>query len=214
MISSALSSAFTAREKMAHAQQQAMGALNLPSASDIEKLARRVRSVSQRLEELEDGIERGSGRTAALTSASRSAEDLSARLDRIEQRLDRIGKQVAAGQRTVDDTVRAADVVGPTRQRVAGEPARAQPAALPASVRRAVERTVQSTIGSAGSTRGRAQDLVDDVVRRAEHGAARAARGVREGASRQAEAAAGVPDRVRGAIGDLRFATREDLNQL
>jgi septal ring factor EnvC (AmiA/AmiB activator) len=114
MVSSALSSAFSAREKMAHAQQQAMGALNLPSASDIEKLARRVRSVSQRLEELEDGIERVSERIADLTSASRSAEDLSARLDRIEQRLDRIGKQVAAGQRTVDDTVRAADVVGPT----------------------------------------------------------------------------------------------------
>ena len=58
----------------------------------------------------------------------------------------------------------------------------------PDSVRRAVERTVQSTLGSARSTRGRAQDLVDEATRIAEHGAAR--------------------------VGDLRFATRDDLRQL
>jgi len=70
---------------------------------------------------------------------------------------------------------------------------------LPEPVRRAVERTVESTRGSARSTRGRAQDLVDDATRIFEH---------------QAEAAAAVPDRVRGALGDLRFATREDLRRL
>jgi polyhydroxyalkanoate synthesis regulator phasin len=91
-------------------------------------------------------------------------------------------------------------------------------------VRRAVDRTFQSTLGSAGSTRDRAQDLVDDVLRIAEQGAARAGksvRGVREAgreacgrASRQAEAAAGVPERLRDAIGDLRVATREDVRTL
>jgi polyhydroxyalkanoate synthesis regulator phasin len=73
---------------------------------------------------------------------------------------------------------------------------------------------VQSTVGSASMTRERAQDLVDDVVRRAEHGAARAGRGVREAGQRQAEAAAGVGDRLRDAIPDLRVATREDLRRL
>jgi polyhydroxyalkanoate synthesis regulator phasin len=91
---------------------------------------------------------------------------------------------------------------------------------VPDAVRRAVDRTFQSTLGSAGSTRDRAQDLVDDVLRIAEQGAARAGRsvrGVREAggrASRQAEAAAGVPERLRDAIGDLRVATREDVRAL
>ena len=70
---------------------------------------------------------------------------------------------------------------------------------LPETVRRAVGRTVESTRGSARSTRGRAQDLVDDATRIFEH---------------QAGAAAAVPERVRGAIDDLRFATREDLRRL
>ena len=35
-----------------------MGALNLPSAADIERLTRRLRSVSQRLEGIEDGVDR------------------------------------------------------------------------------------------------------------------------------------------------------------
>jgi polyhydroxyalkanoate synthesis regulator phasin len=63
-------------------------------------------------------------------------------------------------------------------------------------------------------TRERAQDLVDDVVRRAEQGAARAGRGVREAGHRRAEAAAGVGDRLRDAIPDLRVATREDIRRL
>ena len=35
-----------------------MGALNIPSAADIERLTRRLRSVSQRLEGIEDGVDR------------------------------------------------------------------------------------------------------------------------------------------------------------
>jgi hypothetical protein len=35
-----------------------MGALNIPSAADIERLTRRLRSVSQRLEGIEDGVHR------------------------------------------------------------------------------------------------------------------------------------------------------------
>ena len=35
-----------------------MSALNLPSAGDVERLERRLRSLSQRLEEVEDQVDR------------------------------------------------------------------------------------------------------------------------------------------------------------
>src|SRR4051794_610193 len=66
LVNGALTRAFEAREKAAQAQEAAMGALNLPSAADIERLTRRVRSVSQRLEGIEDGVDRVDERLAAL----------------------------------------------------------------------------------------------------------------------------------------------------
>src|SRR5262245_60651416 len=56
LVNGAITRAFEAREKAAQAQEVAMGALNLPSAADVERLTRRVRSVSQRLEGIEDGV--------------------------------------------------------------------------------------------------------------------------------------------------------------
>lgn len=53
----AIQAAFGAREKAIEAQQAAMSALNLPSASDVERLERRLRSFSQRLEDLEEQID-------------------------------------------------------------------------------------------------------------------------------------------------------------
>jgi uncharacterized protein Yka (UPF0111/DUF47 family) len=53
----AISAAFGAREKAIEAQQAAMSALNLPSASDVERLERRLRSFSQRLEEVEEQLD-------------------------------------------------------------------------------------------------------------------------------------------------------------
>lgn len=64
LVSGALTRAFDAREKAAQAQEVAMGALNLPSAADLEKLTRRVRSVSQRLEGIEDALDRVEQRIA------------------------------------------------------------------------------------------------------------------------------------------------------
>jgi len=58
VLENAVAAAFGAREKALEAQQAAMGALNLPSAGDVERLERRVRSLSQRLEEVEDQIDR------------------------------------------------------------------------------------------------------------------------------------------------------------
>jgi chromosome segregation ATPase len=53
----AIQAAFGAREKAIEAQQAAMSALNLPSASDVERLERRLRSFSQRVEDLEEQID-------------------------------------------------------------------------------------------------------------------------------------------------------------
>ncbi len=53
----AISAAFGAREKAIEAQHAAMGALNLSSATDLERLERRLRSFSQRLEEVEEQID-------------------------------------------------------------------------------------------------------------------------------------------------------------
>jgi len=58
LLTGAIGRAFDAREKAAQAQEVAMGALNLPSAADLERLTRRLRSVSHRLEGIEDGVER------------------------------------------------------------------------------------------------------------------------------------------------------------
>jgi polyhydroxyalkanoate synthesis regulator phasin len=81
-------------------------------------------------------------------------------------------------------------------------------------VRRAVERTFQATLGSTRMTRERAQELADDVLRGAEESAARAGRGVRGARVKPREAAAGVGDRVRDAIHDLRLMTGEDVKDL
>lgn len=62
----AISAAFGAREKAIEAQQAAMSALNLCSASDLERLERRVRSLSQRLEDAEEEVDRLTGELGAL----------------------------------------------------------------------------------------------------------------------------------------------------
>lgn len=58
VLENALAAAFGAREKAVEAQHAAMSALNLPSAGDVERLERRLRSLSHRLEEVEDQVDR------------------------------------------------------------------------------------------------------------------------------------------------------------
>jgi chromosome segregation ATPase len=91
LVHGAIARAFDAREKAAQAQEVAMGALNLPSAADLERLTRRVRSLSQRLEGIEDGVDRLDERLASLGGTAA----LDARLDAIQSRLDEIAKGVA-----------------------------------------------------------------------------------------------------------------------
>jgi predicted nucleic acid-binding Zn-ribbon protein len=92
LINGAISRAFEAREKAAQAQEVAFGALNIPSASDLERLTRRVRSLSQRLEGIEDGVDRLDERLAALQGTGA----LEQRLDAIESGLDSLTKELAA----------------------------------------------------------------------------------------------------------------------
>src|SRR5580704_17672647 len=86
VVSGALSAAFETRERAMRAQELAMGALNLPSASDLERLTRRLRSVSQRLEGIEDGLDRVEQRIEGLGSSTA----IETRLAAIEEKLDRI----------------------------------------------------------------------------------------------------------------------------
>jgi tetrahydromethanopterin S-methyltransferase subunit G len=93
LVSGALARALETREHAMRAQEVAMGALNLPSASDVERLTRRLRGVSQRLEGIEDGLDRIEQRVEAVSSSEFLAERLAA----IEERLERI--EGALGQR-------------------------------------------------------------------------------------------------------------------
>lgn len=86
VVARALSAAFETRERATRAQEVAMGALNLPSATDLERLTRRLRSVSQRLEALEDGLDRVEQRIEGLGQVSTVERRLSA----IEESLSRI----------------------------------------------------------------------------------------------------------------------------
>src|SRR5688500_6636987 len=66
LVNGALTRAFEAREKATQAQEAAMGALNIPSSADVERLTRRLRSVSQRLEGIEDAVDRLDERLAGI----------------------------------------------------------------------------------------------------------------------------------------------------
>ena len=91
LINGAIARAFEAREKAAQAQEVAMGALNLPSAADLERLTRRVRSLSQRLEGIEDGVDRLDEGVAGL----KGSDGIEPRLEAIEAALDAITKELA-----------------------------------------------------------------------------------------------------------------------
>ncbi len=98
LVAAAVARAFEARERAAQAQEVAFGALNLPSASDLERLTRRVRQVSQRLEGIEDGVDRLDERLGALQPKALQ-ERLGAlhdRLGAIEGQLGGLGRELAA----------------------------------------------------------------------------------------------------------------------
>lgn len=90
LLTGTIGRAFDAREKAAQAQELAMGALNIPSAADIERLTRRLRSVSQRLEGIEDGVHR-----LDRVLASHGVES---RLSKIEEQLGTLSRKLGNAQ--------------------------------------------------------------------------------------------------------------------
>jgi septal ring factor EnvC (AmiA/AmiB activator) len=92
LVTGALTRAFEARERAVAAQETAMSALNLPSAADLERLTRRLRSVSQRLEGIEDGVDRLDRR---FEEVSKTAQPPADRLDAIEAQLAKLAAEVA-----------------------------------------------------------------------------------------------------------------------
>ncbi len=120
LISSAITRAFEAREKAVQAQEVALGALNLPSAADVERLTRRVRSVSQRLEGIEDAVDRLDERLESIergvttlndqldklgkskpAKASRANKGETDRTEALEGRLEQISRDIDALRRVV-----------------------------------------------------------------------------------------------------------------
>jgi DNA repair exonuclease SbcCD ATPase subunit len=95
VVNGAIAKAFDAREKAMQAQEAAMGALNLPSAADIERVTRRLRSLSQRLEGIEDAIDRLETRLAAVGGGAEHIATLDERLEEIARDLARVREAVA-----------------------------------------------------------------------------------------------------------------------
>ena len=131
LLSGALGRAFDARERAVQAQELAMGALNLPSAADIERLTRRLRSVSQRLEGIEDGI----ARLERLTSA---------RLSAIEDELKAVAAPAppapAAPADAANPAAPARSSATPARKPAARKPAARKPAARKPAARKPAAR--------------------------------------------------------------------------
>lgn len=84
MFSNALSAAFGAREKAVEAQQAAMGALNLPSASEVERLERRLRSLSERLEMVEEQLDSVARDVGAIRRQTSDEVDVAADQARLQ----------------------------------------------------------------------------------------------------------------------------------
>ena len=97
LLTGAIGRAFDAREKASQAQEVAFGALNIPSAADIERLTRRLRSVSHRLEGIEDGVQR---LDRALSPARGGEPEIDQRLSKIEDQLGSLSEKLGSAPAT------------------------------------------------------------------------------------------------------------------
>ena len=110
LITGAIGRAFDAREKASQAQEVAMGALNIPSAADIERLTRRLRAVSHRLEGIEDGVHR--------LDRALSPSAVESRLSAIEKQLSKLTSRLRPES---SSPARAAAAAKPTRSKSTNE---------------------------------------------------------------------------------------------
>src|SRR3954447_16785755 len=100
LVNNAITRAFSARERAVQAQEAAMGALNLPSAADIDRLTRRLRTVSNRLEGIEESLDRlqdGVDRLATQLESLDKQAGVVDRLARLEGQPAKTGGGVGGG---------------------------------------------------------------------------------------------------------------------
>jgi hypothetical protein len=161
LLTGAIGKAFDAREKAAQAQEVALGALNLPSAADIERLTRRLRSVSQRLEGIEDGV----GHLDRVLSPNAPQEaEITRRLEAIEAQLARLSERLDRAPATPAGTPYAAIRGGSSPKgarrgprKGAGKPKAAKPnaakpkAAKPKAAKPAAKRVAKPGAGQAAT---------------------------------------------------------------
>ena len=122
LVSGAIARAFTARERAVQAQESAMGALNIPSAADIERLTRRLRSVSQRLEGVEERLDAVQEGVDRLNAQLGEAAGIGDRLAAIEAQLSRLSVELGGSPAAVHRSQERLAVDGPP-------PAKKKPAA-------------------------------------------------------------------------------------
>jgi hypothetical protein len=141
LVTSAIGRIFEAREKATQAQAVAFGALNLPSAADLERLTRRVRSVSQRLEGIEDGVDKLDRRLASLDTpgveeAVKGVEaGLAKRIAGIEEAVVALTRELHHLREALPDAPRAVPS-SQERLEVDAAPGTSKPAKAPAKPRR------------------------------------------------------------------------------
>jgi chromosome segregation ATPase len=92
LVNSAITRAFEARERAVQAQEAALGALNLPSAADVERLTRRLRSVSQRMEGIEEAVDRLDQRLAGMAAQPVGLDE---RLAALEGQLSKLAIEIS-----------------------------------------------------------------------------------------------------------------------
>src|SRR3954453_3937046 len=107
LVNSAITRAFSARERATQAQEAAMGALNLPSAADIDRLTRRLRTVGTRLEGIEEALDRlqdgGDNLVSRLEEAGRSSDPgVADRVAAIEGQLSKLVNEVGHVSDAID----------------------------------------------------------------------------------------------------------------
>lgn len=102
LVNSAITRAFSAREKAVQAQEAAMGALNLPSAADIDRLTRRLRTVSTRLEGIEESLDRLQDGVDKLSAKLGSDAAFVERLSALEGQLSKLVHDVSHVSDAID----------------------------------------------------------------------------------------------------------------
>lgn len=91
IVGAAIERVAASKDAAIHAQAALMAAMNLPTAMELDRVLAQLRSISQRLEDVEDALEHLGSRLAPLTA-------MPARLAEIEKRVDDIAERIARAE--------------------------------------------------------------------------------------------------------------------